>query len=313
MNDIQENQLSMFQKTQEYLVNHDGDTSSVAMVATLRGQLGNHINSILDKATESGADITGYTADKQQKREALVLKIQLAAGAVAAWASVNNDVSTLEQVDETPSSINKMRDNDLIVYGQIVSGLADTNIAALGDFGLVAGDVTALNNAITNYTNHVQQPRVQIAERGKALIELATLFDETNSLLKTKLDNVMRVFYTTNPGLYAGYQLVRGIDDTGSASTPDYEGTAPASTITLIDTLNYLDSRTFKFKNTGSVELAFAFSTIQDSQDGTPVTVAPGAEAQRSTPNLNSSTSAQYLTVKNGDGSDGSYRVFIIE
>jgi hypothetical protein len=235
-------------------------------------------------------------------------------GGVVAFTAVTDDFKTIEKCDATPSQIDYMRDSEFFTYAKLVLNEVTPVMASLVPFGVVAADLTAANTAANNYLKVIQAPQNQINERGTSKKALVILFEETAALLDKKLDKVMGVFITTNPNLYNAYVGSRGIDDTGSATEPDYEQVCNANAVALIVELPYLTSRSFKFANTGTVPLSFALSATAGLLEGTVLALEPGAKSTRSTNNLNQNPLASKLHVRNADlVVGGSFKVWVME
>lgn len=309
-----ENRLSMYQKVQFYLNNHASETASIPVIATLEADLEDKVNSVLALASIADTDITGYTVDKQLKRNDLTIKIPKLSSAIVAHASMNSDKILVEKCDETFNSMGHMRDNDLYTFGQLIINEATPIITSLVPYGVVAGDLTAANDASVIYLDAIQSPRGQINERNKALTDLVTAMKSTDELVKDKLDKVMGVFQATNTSLYNGYLGARSIDGTGSQTPEDYSGKVGAGQMATVATLPYLPSRSFEIENTGTVVLTFGLSTSTTEINGAPVLVAPGAMLVRKSTTLNTSEAAEYLLLQNADPNiTGSYKIWVME
>jgi hypothetical protein len=313
MNNVFENKLSMYQKIQAFLTLHTTDTSSIAAVATLKTEFDLLVGKILSSAGLSSIDITGYTVLKNNKRIEVTKALLKVSTAYTAWARMNSKPQEAEKTDLTPAMLNSMRDNDFYTYSQQVHLIATSvPIATLTPFGILAADLSSLSTKNGEFLALIQEPRLRIGERSAEFSNLERLFEQTDELLKLKLDNVMPIFQVNNPTLYAAYTNARGIDDTGAIVAADYEGSVPISTIQLIATIPYLISRTFYIKNTGSTAFTFGISTNTTSLEGTPVSVAPGSEVQRLSSNLGAT--GDNILINNTESSMGaSYEIRIIE
>ena len=314
MNNILENKLSMYQKVQGFMALHTSETAGVSAVATLKTQFDTKVNAILALAAIAGADITGFTVDKQAKRDDLKAKVLKLSTAIVAYAAMTDNYKLIEKCDETPSALDAMRDNDFYTYAKLIIAEATPLMTSLVPYGVVATDLTASNTAATTYLTNIQNPRVQINERSRSLSDIENLFADADVFLKEKLDNVMKVFVATNSSLYRGYEGSRGIDQTRGNIAADYEGTATVNGLSLITTLPYLAGRTFEIENTGTVSLSFALSTTNNVMEGTILVLDPGQYAVRKTTNLNTNTVADKLYVQNIDTTVvGAYKVWVVE
>lgn len=314
MNNILENKLSMYQKVQGYMALHTTETAGVSAIATLKTQFDAKVNAILNLAAAANADITGFTVDKQAKRNELKAKILKLSTAIVAHGAMTDNFKLLEKCDETPAAIDAMRDNDFYTYAKLVLNEATPLMTLLASYGVVAADLTAANTAATTYLTNIQNPRVQINERSRSLNDIEELFVDADTFLKEKLDKVMKVFIATNASLHKGYEGARGIDQTRGNTAADYIDNAPAGTITLVVTLPYLAGRTFEIENTGSIPLTFSLSATTDALEGSVLNLDPGQYAVRKTTNLNTNTAADKLYVQNPDTAvAGNYKVWIVE
>lgn len=307
-----ENMLGMYQKVQSTFLLHAAETAAIPAVAALSTQLDTKINAILAVASKAGTDITGYTVDKQFKRNDLKTKILKLSGGIVAHTAMTDDFRTIEKCDATPSQMDYMRDNDFYVYAKLVINEVTPIMASLTPYGIVAGDLTAANTAATNYLKTIQAPKAQINERSADKNELTALFADTTSFLNNKVDKVMGLFITTNPKLYDIYMGARSIDSTAGATAADYEQNCNANTLALVAELPYLSGRSFRFQNTGAVPLSFALSAAANTLEGDVLVLEPTASVQRSTANLNANPLATKLYVKNADlVLEGSYKVWL--
>lgn len=305
----------MYEKVQAFLDLHSSDTASIPAVATLKNQLDSHVDEIHNLAIVVDADLSGHTVDKQARRSELKAAGLKVSTAVVAYAALNGINKLLEKCDESPSQMDYMRDNDFYTYCRTISTEATPIIANLADFGCLPADLSTLDTASQAFLEIIQDPRVQINERSNAANSLELEFDETDELLKSKLDKVMTVFISINPALYNAYKGARSIDDDGGGITaPDYDLSVAPNEILLIANLPYLAGREFKFKNTGSDKLLFGLSTNPDLlEGGTPVEVLAGETVQRLSSNLHSDEAANNLMVQNTSTSTQSFKVFINE
>lgn len=309
-----ENKLSMYQKVQGFLTLHAEDLASISAVSTLKTDFDSKIVEILELASVAGADITGYTVEKQNKRMDLKKKVMKLSTALVAYGALNNDQKLVEKCDETSASIDRMRDNDFYTYSKLILSEAQNRIDLLIPYGVTQVDYTQAEEASTVYLSAIQDPRVHINERSMSLNKLDKLFSETDDLLNAKMDKVMKIFSVTHPDLFEGYDGARGIDQTGSRTPADYVGNVEAGSISLVAQLPYLAGRQFEVQNTGSVPLTFALSVTEGVLEGKTFTVEPGKSAERTTSKLNENPAADRFYVQNTDAVlPGSYKVWIIE
>ena len=314
MKDTLENKLSMYQKVQGFMELHATDISSIPSLVTLQNSFNTNVSAILSLSALAHADITGYTVEKQVKRSALKNDIITLSTAVVAHAAMTDNYALLEKCDESPSAVDAMRDNDFYTYSQLVINAATPIMTSLEPFGVTAAHLSSAVAASELYLTNIQTPKVQINERSRSNSDIEILFEETDTLLKNKLDKVMKIFIVSNASLYNGYSGARGIEQTGPTVQPDYTDLIGNGETKLIATIPFLAGRTFEFENTGTAKLLFALSATPDTMEGTVLSLDPGQYAVRKSANLNPDPTADKLYIQNTDASlQGSYKVWVVE
>jgi hypothetical protein len=312
MNNILENKLSMFEKVQAMLTLHSAETTSIPAVATTKAEFDALVAKILLSAGSSSIDITGYTVQKQNKRNEVTKALLKITTAFSAWASLNNQPQDAEKADITPAGLDALRDNDFYTYAQQMNLLATPNIAALAPFGVLPADNTTLATKAAEFLAIIEMPKARIGDRSAEFGNLERLIAQANDVLTLKLDPVMRIFVVSNPTLYDAYTNARSIDDTGAITQPDYEGSIDPTKILLVADIPFLSSRTFKVSNTGNTQIAFCLSTADQEMQEKILVVAPNSTVQRNGDNLQ--TNANLLLIQNPDpAAIAQYEVRILE
>ncbi|MFM2385790.1 MAG: hypothetical protein RL660_547 [Bacteroidota bacterium] len=306
-----EDKLSMFEKVYTLLAARAAETNSVPAVATQLTAFKAKLGEIFASAGAAGADITGYTVQKQDQRSKLQEAIYVMSSAYVALQAMNNAPQHVEKANYTISMLDRMRDNDLYTYANQIIAYTTPIIASLAPFGAAPAQLAALNTETQAFFDLIQNPRFKIAERAAENEHLAKLFGEADSLLKDKLDRLLDVFVVSNNKLHTAYKYARGIDGTGTPSSPDYSGTVPPTEFAIIATIGFSASRTFTVRNTGKVPFTFALSTTANAE-GQALVVQPGATADRRSSNLNQR--GDNLVIVNSDTTtDAEYEIRITE
>ena len=201
MNDQLENKLSMYEKVQLNVTSHATETAGIPAIATTKTELDLVVAKILTSAGISNLDITGYTVQKQNKRNDMSLVLKKVTAGLTAYYSINNQPQEAEKWDETSSMIDGMRDNDIYTYSQRALVASVANVAALAPFGILPADNTSLTTLNADFLLLIESPKNRIGERGAELNNLERLFEQADNILINKLDPLMRIFETTNPTL----------------------------------------------------------------------------------------------------------------
>lgn len=311
MENTLEDQISMIQKVSGGLEPYRVELDVIPVVADYRTFLKGQIGKIMEVATKAGKDITGHTVNKQLKRDEATFKIRMVSTSVVTYAIVKKRPALLERCDASEASLNAMRDNDFYAYAKNVLEEAQPLLPALQNYGLSPNDHKDAEKALEEYFDNIQDPRIQIGERGRHIEELQGLVDETLEFLREKMDKVMELFSVRNPSIYILYKNLRGIDGTGSVKTPDYKGVvAPGSRVVVAD-LPYLLARTFEIHNLGEASIEFALSTKETEMEGTVASIRPKVPIAVRTSQLNANTAASKLCLYNPGTEPAEYKIYI--
>jgi hypothetical protein len=162
-----------------------------------------------------GLGTDGYAIDKGQKKEEMVRQTLRIANQVFAYAEDNSLVVLREKMDVSYSDLIAPRDAVVAQKCQGIHDEANTVIAALGPYGVVAADLTALQGAIDRYEAVIAAPRNAVTVRKGATEAIETLIRETTTILKNRMDKLMSEFEVSNPVFYQQYFDARIVVNTG--------------------------------------------------------------------------------------------------
>jgi hypothetical protein len=140
-----EDKLSMFEKVYTLLATRAAETNSVPAVATQLSAFKAKLGEIFASAGAAGADITGYTVQKQDQRSKLQEAIYVMSSAYVALQAMNNAPQHVEKANYTISMLDRMRDNDLYTYANQIIAYTTPIIASLAPFGAAPAQLAALN------------------------------------------------------------------------------------------------------------------------------------------------------------------------
>jgi hypothetical protein len=85
------------------------------------------------------------------------------------------------------------------------------NLAALADYGITQAALDSLQTAINTYSADTPKTRTAISQRKTTTANLAALFDETDRLLKDRMDKLVQTFKAANPDFVQTYEATRRI------------------------------------------------------------------------------------------------------
>ncbi len=207
--------MNMFFTTQEVLTDNATIWSATPAMATATGDFDANIKSLRTAVAKQVTDITGHAKDKGIALDKMVEATLRVAGCVMAYAETINDQALAEAMNLVPSELYKHRDSIVAERCQGVRDAANTHIASLAPYGIVAADVTNLQTLITNYVALIPRPRTKITERKGATSEIGLLIRDTQRLLGRRMDMLMRGFMISHPDFFRQYTDARIIVDQG--------------------------------------------------------------------------------------------------
>ena len=216
MKSSQENKLSMYFAVQKVCKANSSVWSGLPAFVTAVANFETNIGSIKDTLEAQGKNIFGVSQDKSFIKDTMIDKTLQVANAVFAYATEINDLTLRGKVDFSRSELKKTRDSFTLQNCQLVRDEANAIIGVLAPYGIVALDLTDLQNKIGAYASILAGPRTAITERKGATAEITNLFRKTDVILKGKMDKLMEKFKISTPKFYKLYFDSRIIVDLGT-------------------------------------------------------------------------------------------------
>jgi len=163
---------------------------------------------------------TGVTLDTNLLRSDMENKAFKCASATKAYAVSINNNTIKALVDWTIPQLNELKKEEVDDVCQTIRDATNTNFAGASPYGIVAGDVTALQAAINAYRNASQNPREAIIAISSAVTQIKTLIrDIIDTYLDGQLDQIVNTLTISNPVFVNQYYLAREIIDAGTTHT----------------------------------------------------------------------------------------------
>jgi hypothetical protein len=176
----------------------------------------NVLKTNIEEEAQAQSEITqGVTNDKETKKLAMVdLAIKLSAGAKA-YASKVKNVELKTNLSISHSRLLKKKDQECYSFCKNIHTLISPLTVNLASYGITAGDLIALNNAIGSFHDVISAPQTARTESKNATSQLDVLFDQLDTVLKDSLDPLALVLKATNEEFYRGYLNARYIGGLG--------------------------------------------------------------------------------------------------
>ena len=219
MKDNLENKLSMYLAVQKVCADNNSVWSGLPAFATSFSAFESKIGDIESVRLIQEQDTTGIAIDKSVLKDELADKAIEVSTAVHAYATEIGDNELLESINYSRSELLKGRDTELQSKCQIIHDKADAIVGSLGDYGIVAADLTELQGRIDDYSEIIPKPRTAISNKKTATEDLSLHFQEADGLLKDKLDKLIEQFKTSDAEFYTTYFNARLIVDLGRSGS----------------------------------------------------------------------------------------------
>ncbi len=216
MNKPNENRLSMFYAVIETCLKFTATWTGLVPFKTAHDQLKANLASLIAAARVQQEILTGVATDKGLKRDAMVKKATEVAQGIYAYAVDQGDEVLRAKVNVGKSAFLRQRDGLIAVLCQNVHDYGVAALAALGNYGLVAADLTDLQTKIDDYVTVVSSPRAALLARKGATAEIDILVRDNMRILTNRMDKMMAEFETSDPQFYQEYFDARMIIDLGT-------------------------------------------------------------------------------------------------
>ncbi len=224
MNGIQINQLNMMDAVNQVLTSFNSSWNTNAAINGMVVTFRSHLTALNANDTLQKTLSTGVTQTKENAKAAMINAAILTANAGRAYAAVTSNANLLAQMSYTSSDLKRATDTDADDICQLIHDNLNPYIANISAYGATTATQTALQNAITAFSNLIGTPRQQKAIVVHATITIAQHFSAANALLKDQLDAALIQFKASNAAFYNQYMSARVIVDAGHRHTVTLRG-----------------------------------------------------------------------------------------
>ncbi|MEZ5195256.1 MAG: carboxypeptidase-like regulatory domain-containing protein [Bacteroidales bacterium] len=230
----QENKLSEYQATIAVLDANATIWSEVASVSDIATKVKACVSGIQSLRQVQELDTKGITVNKAVVREQLTaITLKLINGLVG-FASFTDNYTLLDEVNYTPSELEKARDTIFYDKALLIHGKARTYETELAAYLITPEDILTAETLLAEYLTAIPEKRAAVAVSKTSTYNLKLKFRECDDLLKNKLDKLIKIFQPTYPDFVNQYFTARIIIDLGRRSAD--QKTIIAGTVTDFET-----------------------------------------------------------------------------
>ncbi len=212
MNARQESKLNMYQGVQLLCKNNSTITNTNIAFTEALNVLDLNITEIQSYATLAIKHTKGISTDKNLVKANLCLVASKVAGFIFAYASTVNNTVLMEEANYPLNTLKKLREDVIVPTVNNIYQVAHANLNVLANYGINQASLDELSHAIADYNKIVPITKTKSSERANFTDNIAKLIEETDTLLKNRLDKLILLFEATHPDFVNTYKKVRHVD-----------------------------------------------------------------------------------------------------
>ena len=205
------NQFQMIQMVESLMNNNQPIWNGFPILVTAKTKLTTYADAIRHEFAKSLIVSTGIAKDKSNSRKKLTkFALQISKSLTGYFAIVPDD----EQYDSNyfaPSTLQLMKEKELIGTCFHLHNNAETELANLAPFNITAATLTNFMAEIEAFSNQINLPKQAISQRKDANEQIVKLLSECMLFLTRQLDNSMVMLENTQPTFVGLYQSARRI------------------------------------------------------------------------------------------------------
>ena len=227
MNRRQTNKVTMYKTVDGVLDQNNAVWNGMAPFAAAVVEFKGKLAAIDASAQKQETSMHGAAGDKNDARDALedVLFLMCEALAVLAHTTGDNELRDLATV--TPSSLDRLDDEELGNRATTVLARANAKKTELAALQVTQANIDELEESLQNFQGVKAKPRTAVVERAVQTESLSALLRDAGNILRDRIDRLVNLFRRTNPEFVAAYRSARVVvDRVGRSAAPE---TPPAN------------------------------------------------------------------------------------
>lgn len=215
----QEAKLGMYNAVSTFCAGNAAITGTILAFQSAVTDFDNAIAELRNAAQKEAQVILGITRDKTNLKNDLCDTAASIASSVFAYAVSINSEELKEQANFPVSKLQYLRDELLASICRNIWNVANTNLAALADYGITAPRLADLLSKTESYEDAVPEPRNAVSVRSAQGETIAEKIKAIDAILKNRMDKLVVQFKATHNEFYKSYKNNRIIIDPGSSAT----------------------------------------------------------------------------------------------
>lgn len=223
----QENKLSMFKDLESVLDRNKIIIDKIPQLSDSTVNFKNIISQIGVKAVMKNTVLKGSVITKTNKRIELESAIVENASALYAFGSKTENEMIKAIANITFSSLDRLRDTEVINRANSILDAIVNNSAALVAFSIADSDIDNLRNSIGNYITSSSETSGSKTDSMIITKSLQELFRSGSHILNDEIDRMVDSLRTKEKNFYDSYYAVRSVKNLGIRHKKHLPGQAP--------------------------------------------------------------------------------------
>ena len=226
----QTNKVTMFKTVDGYLAQKSAVWSGMPPLVVAVDQFKDKLAAIDAAAQKQETPLQGATGDKNQARDALEDVLFLTCEALGVLAHTTSDNELKALTDVTPSSLDKLDDEELGNRATTVLARANAKKTELAALQVTQANIDELDEALQTFQAAKAKPRTAVVERSVQTKSLSSLIREGGNILRDQIDRLVNLFRRPHPEFVAGYRSARVIVDRVASQAAQPTPASPPTT-----------------------------------------------------------------------------------
>lgn len=215
MNKNQKNKSNMYEAVLKVLQSHSSSWQAIKALVEAVKEFEGLVAAIRHVGTQGEKDTTGVTRSKNEKKDLMVMKTSDLAAAAFAYANKHKLPELINTFNYSPSFLESADDNSAINISLAIAEEAEKISKALEDYGVSAEEIAEVKTLALVFRDSIGEKSNIKSSSVTITKNLATLFRESDSLLKTQLDKMVNRLHQKEPDFVNTYNNARIIRDLG--------------------------------------------------------------------------------------------------
>lgn len=206
-------QIDMTRTTLQFYNDNKTELDTVPAFTTSIASVQTNYDEIVVLKQEASSDATIDAKVALQKKGILSKIAGKVASLTGAYANSIGDMVLENTMKVRAYALKKDKKVNITAVCTEIYDKAKVVKVPAANFGLTADDLTALFDAIADYTAYMDKPRLSHGEKSSASKEIKLKMGICSDILKKQLDRMIENWQTSNPMLVSGWKTARTIID----------------------------------------------------------------------------------------------------